>query len=278
MRKEMGESLLSLALLAALVYVGFSLLIYLWQPRLLYFPSSQIESTPAQVGLTFQDVSLVTADNIKLAAWFVPVEQARGVILFCHGNGGNISHRLDSLLIFHQLGYNVLIFDYRGYGQSEGSPSEQGTYRDAEAAWQYLVQQKGFAGHQIVLFGRSLGGAVATRLATHHDPGGLILESVFTSVPDMAAELYPLLPTRFLSRYSYNTRQALAEVNSPLLVVHSLGDEIIPFAQGHQLYQAANLPKTFLEISGDHNSGFMTSGSKYKQGLADFLSGIRVTR
>jgi fermentation-respiration switch protein FrsA (DUF1100 family) len=278
MRKIMGESLLSLALLAALVYIGFSLLIYVWQPRLLYFPFSQIEATPAGVGLEFQDVSLVTQDNIKLAAWFVPAEEARGVILFCHGNGGNISHRLDSLLIFYRLGYSVLLFDYRGYGQSEGSPSEQGTYRDGEAAWQYLIQQKGFAAHEIVLFGRSLGGAVAAHLAGRHGPGGLILESVFTSVPDMAAELYPLLPTRLLSRYHYDTRQALAGVNSPLLVVHSPNDEIIPFEHGRQLYQAANPPKSFLEISGDHNSGFITSGNKYRQGLADFLSGIRATR
>ena len=274
MRKKMGESLLSLVLLVALVYIGFSLLIYVWQPRLLYFPSLQIEATPAQVGLAFQEVSLESEDQLKLAAWFVPVENGRGVILFCHGNGGNISHRLDSLLIFHRLGYNILIFDYRGYGQSEGTPSEEGTYLDAEAAWQYLVQDKGFTDHQIVLFGRSLGGAVAARLATRHDPGGLILESVFTSVPDMAAELYPLLPTRLLSRYRYNTRQALAGVNAPLLVVHSPGDEIISFAHGRKLYQAANQPKSFLEISGDHNSGFITSGHKYQQGLGSFLSGL----
>ncbi|HIJ79027.1 MAG TPA: alpha/beta hydrolase [Deltaproteobacteria bacterium] len=270
----MGDSLLSLALLAVLVYLGFSLLIYLMQARLLYFPSSQIEATPARVGLAFQEVALVSQDQVKLAAWFVPAPKGRGVILFCHGNGGNISHRLDSLQIFHDLGFHVLIFDYRGYGQSEGAPSEEGTYLDAEAAWQYLVGEKGFAPREIVLFGRSLGGAVAAQLAARHEPGGLILESVFTSVPDMAAQLYPLLPARLLSRYGYDARQALAGVHCPLLVVHSPGDDIIPFSHGRQLYQAGNPPKSFLEISGDHNSGFITSGKRYRQGLADFLAGL----
>lgn len=275
MPKPKGKTLLSLVTLALLTYGTFALLLYVSQPRLLFFPTRSIEASPQQAGLIYEDVSLTTDDGLRLGAWYVPALQARGVILFCHGNGGNISHRLDSLLLFHGLGYACLIFDYRGYGTSDGSPDEAGTYLDSQAAWRYLVSEKGFAKEQIILFGRSLGGAVAAHLAGQVEPAGLILESVFTSVPDMAADLYPLLPVRLLCRYKYDTRKALARVRCPVLVVHSPDDEIIPFAHGRALLQAANPPKTFLEIHGDHNSGFLQSKEGYAQGLADFFKTVR---
>ncbi len=263
-----------LLLLVALVYGAMLLFVFIYQDHLLFLPnlpSRQVETTPAALGLAYESVTLIAHDQIELDAWFVPAPEARGVILFCHGNAGNISHRLDSLLIFHRLGFSTLIFDYRGYGRSQGKPTEEGTYSDAEAAWQYLVAERGIGPERIVLFGRSLGAAVAAKLVTVHQPGGLIIESCFTSVPDMAAQLYPLLPARLLSRLNYNVLAHLPHIACPLLVVHSRDDEIIPFGHGERIYAAARPPKMFLELKGGHNEGFLITGPAYTQGLADFL-------
>ncbi|MBU0680634.1 MAG: alpha/beta hydrolase [Proteobacteria bacterium] len=266
-----------LVLLVALVYGVMLLFVFLYQNHLLFLPnlpSRQVETTPAEVGLAYEPVTLTTSDHIELDAWFLPAAAARGVILFCHGNAGNISHRLDSLLIFHRLGFSTLIFDYRGYGRSQGTPTEAGTYADAEAAWQYLVEERHIDPGRIVLFGRSLGAAVAAQLATVHRPGALIIESCFTSVPDMAAQLYPLLPARLLSRLNYNVLDYVQQVSCPLLVVHSPDDEIIPFNHGERIFAAARSAKMFLELKGGHNEGFFVTGEAYVKGLADFLEGF----
>lgn len=270
----MKATLLSLAGLALLVYAGFALLLYLSQHKLLYFPTADLVATPAQAGLAYEEIFLTTADGTRIAAWFVPAENARGVLLFCHGNAGNISHRLESLEIFHALGLAVLIFDYRGYGASSGHPSEEGTYQDAEAAWQYLVQERHVSPAEIIIFGRSLGGAVAARQAAKTSPRALILESSFTSVPDLAASLYPFFPVRLMSRFHYETKKELQRIHCPVLIVHSPQDEIIPFAHGRALYEGAAPPKRFLEISGDHNAGFLLSKTIYTKGLADFFKGF----
>ena len=256
--------------------VGFYIFVLLYltisQARFIYFPERAIIVTPAKIGLQYQAVSFKTADGIKLSAWFVPAEKSRGVILFCHGNAGNISHRLESMCVFYRLGMSTFIFDYRGYGQSEGKPGEQGTYLDAEAAWQYLVQKQQVAPSEIIVFGRSLGGAVGAWLAQNHTPKALIIESTFTSVRDFGAELYPCFPVRLLSRFDYNATDYLHQVNCPVLVVHSRDDEIIPFSHGRQLFEAANEPKEILEIMGTHNEGFMTSARRYEDGLDSFIS------
>lgn len=263
-----------LLLAGALVYGALLLFLYLYQSHLLFLadiPSRGVEATPADVGLAYEPVTLVTSDKIKLDGWFLPAPEARGVILFCHGNAGNISHRLDSLLIFHRLGFSTLIFDYRGYGRSQGTPTEAGTYVDVETAWQYLVLERHIDPGRIILFGRSLGAAVAAKLATVHQPGALIIESSFTSVPDMAAQLYPLLPARLLSRLNYNVLDYVEQVSCPLLVVHSPDDEIIPFSHGERIFSAARPPKMFLKLKGGHNEGFFVTGPAYPQGLDDFL-------
>ncbi len=257
--------------IAAVAYLGLAAYLYLFQERYVYFPSEAVAETPAAVGLGYDDVRFQSDDGMLLRGWFVPAAGARFTLLFCHGNGGNISHRLDSLRIFHRLGLSVFIFDYRGYGQSTGKPSEQGTYRDAEAAWRYLVKNRGIPAPHIIDFGRSLGAGVATWLAMEHPPRALILESAFTSVPDMGAALYPFLPVRALSRIRYNTLRRIASVHRPLLVIHSRDDEIVPFAHGRRIFEAANQPKTFLEIHGSHNNGFLASIDDYSQGLADFV-------
>jgi len=274
------ESLWVVLRVAALSYAGLVLLLYLTQGRMLYYPelpSREVRTDPSAIGLTYEAVALTTSDNVKLDGWFVPAAPGSDVVLFLHGNAGNIGHRLDSLRIFHDLNLAVLIFDYRGYGRSTGKPSEAGTYEDAATAWRHLTQERGYKAEQIVLFGRSLGAAVAAQLATQQTPRALIVESAFTSVPDMAADLYPFLPARLLARYDYATARYLHEVRCPLLVVHSRDDEIIPFHHGERIYSAANEPKRFLEIRGGHNEGFLLSETAYRQGLADFLNTLAGT-
>lgn len=271
------HSTLTIAVILVLLYLGLAGWVYVRQDALVYHPMAEISLTPADAGWDYDDLTLAASDGVNINAWFVPAPDARGVVLFCHGNAGNIGHRLDSIRIFRDLGLSVLIFDYRGFGRSEGRPSEAGTYLDVRAAWDFLVEEKGVEPGRIIIFGRSLGGAVAGYLAAQlgreKAPGALILESTFTSLPDMAARLYPFLPVRWLAKYSYNTLGRLGDIHAPVLVVHSPDDEIIPYAHGQALYAAAPEPKMFLEISGGHNAGFLTSGARYVEGLRSFLEG-----
>jgi fermentation-respiration switch protein FrsA (DUF1100 family) len=269
------NALLSIALLAALAYAAFAGFIYVMQPRLLYYPSvpgRELTASPADIGLDYEAVALQTDDGLRLGGWFIPHPAARATLLFFHGNAGNLSHRLDSIRLFHELRLAVFIIDYRGYGQSEGRPTEAGTYGDAAAAWRYLVDERHIPPSGILIFGRSLGAAIAAELASHTRPGALILESGFTSVPNMAARLYPWLPVRWLSRYRYNTRQYLEAVTCPVLVVHSIEDELIPYAEGEQLFAQAREPKQFLPLRGGHGNGFLVSRETYVQGIDDFLA------
>lgn len=263
--------LLLVAKTVAIVYAVLCIGVYFFQDKLVYFPDRQIEATPKLIGLAYEPVTLSTEDGLRLSAWFVPVEPARGVLLFCHGNAVNISHLLDSVQIFYRLGLSTLVFDYRGYGQSEGTPSEQGTYQDAEAAWRYLVEQQGIELNRIIIYGHSLGGSVASWLGSQHPSAALVIDSSFTSVADVGAAVYRYLPVRLLSRFQYNTRENLQKVRSPVLIIHSREDELIPYSHGLELFRSAPDPKAFLEITGDHNSGFLTSGSRYTEGLQGFL-------
>ena len=264
--------LLAAALLAYFILV---LLAYALQSKLLYLrsvPGRELQGAPSDAGLPFDHVRIETADGVRVHGWYVPAQPARATLLFFHGNAGNVSHRLDSLRIFHDLGLSVLIIDYRGYGRSEGTPSERGTRRDARAAWAYLVTERGAEPETIVLFGRSLGAAVAAELARDVAPGALILESAFTSVPDIAQEAYWFLPARWLSRFEYATAEYVKDTAAPVLVIHSEDDEIIPFHHGRAVFEAANEPKQLLVLRGGHNTGFLVSGSSYRQGIDRFLA------
>ena len=261
-------------LITALVaYLGIVLLVYLAQSHMIYFPESgrKIVNTPDQIGLAYESVEIATENNETLHAWYVPAPEAKATILFFHGNAGNISHRMDYLPMFHRLGYNTLIFDYQGYGQSSGSPSEIGTYQDATATWQFLTEVKNIAPAEIVLFGESLGGAIAAWLAAKENPGLLVLASVFTSVPDMAEKIYPFLPVRLIARFNYNTLESLQSVTSPVFVAHSPQDEIVPFEHSQILFQAAAEPKQFLELQGGHNNGFIFMRESWVNALGTFV-------
>lgn len=254
------------------IYILLSVYLFAFQSRQVYFPDRVLITDPSSMGFDFEKISLKTEDGINLSAWYIPSENARGVILFCHGNAGNISHRLESIQIFNRLRLDVFIFDYRGYGQSDGKPTEVGTYMDSESAWRFLVEERQISPNSIIVFGRSLGGAIATWLSHKHTPGALILESTFTSATDIATKMYPYLPMRLLLRFNYNTVDYLEKVACPVLVVHSPDDEIMPFSHGKHLFDIAKEPKDFLEISGTHNQGFLTSDEVYENGLGVFIS------
>jgi len=228
--------------------------------------------SPRDLALEYTSVHLTTDDGVRLHGWWVPSDPERAVVLFFHGNAGNISDRLDSIRIFNELDLSVFIFDYRGYGESEGEPSEQGTYRDGEAAWRYLTEERHIDPARIVMFGRSLGAAVATQIAIRHKPRALILESAFTSIRDMARAAMPWVPVGPFLRTHYDTLRAVRSVECPILVVHSRDDEVVPFAQGKAIFDAAREPKAFLELRYGHNEGFILSGNTYTDGLEAFLT------
>ena len=269
---DIGRPLLTGVLVALSIYLLLALLIYLFQPRLVYIPHRDLVATPTEIGLAYQEVYFTTEDGVRLSGWLVPAKGARSTVLFCHGNAGNISYLLEELRLFHRLGLNILVFDYRGYGHSEGNPSEQGTYLDVEAAWNFLVREQGSATDEIIVCGHSLGGPIAAWLARKHTPGALFLEAAFTSIPELGQELYPIFPARLLARFAYNTLVYVAEVNCPVLVVHSRDDELIPFTHGRRLFEAARQPKSFVEIRGGHNDGFAISEKIYRKGVEDFIS------
>ena len=275
------DSLWPWLLTIAVIYALLVAVLYFSQSRMIYYPnlpSRKISATPEQVGLDFQEVYFTASDGVRLHGWFLPNDNAQSTLLFFHGNAGNISHRLDSLLLFHALNFEVLIFDYRGYGQSAGKPTELGTYLDAEAAWRYLTNNRGIAATNILLFGRSLGGAIAAHLASRHQAMGLALESAFTSVPDMAAELYPLLPARWLASFRYNTKVALNAVTHPVFIAHSPDDEIIPFTHGRRLFDSARQPKQFMQLAGGHNGGFLSVRNEYIKAWSTFIKLCQTTK
>ena len=247
----------------------------LFETRFIYFPSRAHEATPAGLGLPSEEVRLTAEDGVRLHGWFLPVRGARWTVLLSHGNAGNISHRLDRTLFLQtRLGASVLLYDYRGYGKSEGSPDERGTYRDARAAFRYLVEQRQVPPERLVLFGESLGSAVSLDLALSHPAAALVLEAPFTSVRDMARTtiFFPLAP---FVRTRYDNLDKVARLRVPLLVLQGDRDEVVPFAQGRRLFEAAPGLKRFFTIPGaGHNDAYFVGGDAYWQAIADFLAGL----
>ncbi|HOT44417.1 MAG TPA: alpha/beta hydrolase [Spirochaetota bacterium] len=241
--------------------------------RYLFHPYKQILTTPGSIGLAYEDVYFAADDGIRLNGWWVPASPAAGTVLFCHGNAGNISFLMDTLRLYHDLKLNVLVFDYRGFGRSVGKPREEGTYRDAAAAWEYLVQLKKIDPATIAVIGRSLGGPIAAWLCQTRMPGALVLESTFTRAADVARYHYQLAPADLIFGDTYNTVGFLSRIDCPVLVVHSPDDEIIPYELGEKLFKSVKGQKEFLQIHGSHNSGFMESRSLYVPGLKRFLVG-----
>ncbi len=241
----------------------------LFEERLIYFPSREIELTPDSLGLEHDELFLEASDGTRIHGWFLPALSRRRsahTVLVCHGNAGNISGRLDRALLLHrELKVDVLLFDYRGFGRSEGSPSEEGTYRDAVAAHRYLVGERGIASGRLILFGESLGAAVAIELSLRETAAALVLEAPFASIADMTRVAYPFLaPFTSLVRTRYDNRKKIPEVAVPLLLFHGRRDAVVPFEQGEALFRAAREPKTFVPVeSAGHTDVFVTGGEAY---------------
>ena len=271
----MLKSAVYLLLFALLSLAAISLWLRLNEARLIYFPERAIAMTPQQRGMKYEDVWLTAADGVRLNGWFMPGNHPSGLtVLLLHGNAGNISHRFEKYAIFHQLGLDVFALDYRGYGNSAGEPDETGLYLDARTAYRYLVEQRGVDPHKLVVYGESLGVAVAVDLLGQVAAAGLVLEEGFTSAPDVGHEMYPFLPMRWLMHAQYNTLGKIGRINAPLLIFHSREDEFFSMQHAQKLLAAAPAPKELVELRGGHNEAFMLSTEVYRNALRRFADSL----
>lgn len=243
------------------------------EEKFIFYPATTIDRTPNDIGLSFDNVIFNTSDGLRLHGWFIPHPRAQITLLWCHGNAGNISHRLENIRLLHErLPIHIFIFDYRGYGRSEGQVSEEGTYRDAEAARAYLRSRADVDPRKIVLFGRSLGAAVAAELAIRESGLALILETPFVSIREMARQAFPFLPIGPFLRIRYDVLEKVKRIRIPLLVIHGDRDEIVPFEQGKKVFEAAEEPKEFYTIHGaSHNDTYAVGGEAYFASLKSFI-------
>jgi len=239
----------------------------------IFFPTSEIERTPRDLGLSYDDIYFTDEMGVRLNGWFIPSRPGDLTLLWFHGNAGNISHRLENIRLVHEkIKAHIFIFDYRGYGRSEGQTSEEGTYKDAQAALHYLRTQKRIDGNRLVLFGRSLGAAVATHLAMHEDALALILETPFASIQEMAKVAFPFLPIGRFLRTRYDVLGMIPKAKPPVLVMHGDQDDVVPYTQGKKVFDAAREPKEFYTIRGaHHNNTFIAGGEPYFEALRDFI-------
>ncbi|MBN1527239.1 MAG: alpha/beta hydrolase [Candidatus Omnitrophica bacterium] len=239
----------------------------------IYFPMKAMFSTPEAAGMPYEEVYLKTSDGKRLHGWFIPNGKAAFTVVFCHGNAGNISHRIEKLSMLRDLGLSVFIFDYRGYGKSEGVPDEAGLYKDAAAAYEYVTGEKNVPADAVIVYGESIGGAVGIDLARKMPVKALITEEAFSSVKDMAAIAYPFLP-HFIFSSRFDSLSKIKDVSCPKLIMHSIDDEIVPFSLGQKLFDAAAEPKKFLKLRGGHNTAFLDSKKDYTEGIRAFLKGL----
>lgn len=253
-----------------------------WFERVnLYHPSPEFSVLPRTFRMAGDEVRLEPEPGVSLHGWFLPaaggpLADRELVLLLCHGNAGNVSNRVHKANVFHKLGLSVMLFDYRGFGHSTGSPDEQGTYRDGEAAYDYLTTGKGYPAERIVLYGESLGNGIAIEIAHKRRFAALIVDSAFTSIPDMAREVFPWLPVRRWIRNRYDNLAKIGSVAGPILVMHSGEDQVIPFGMGRRLFEAARGPKRFFQMKGGHDEGYMDSSPAYEREVTALLKGLPV--
>lgn len=254
-------------------FVGLCLFFCVVQDRILFPSTREMNRDPGDFGWEFTEVRCPVGAN-ETFGWYIPLEKHRGVVLFSHGNAGNLADRLESISLLRSFGFSVLAYDYGGYGLSTGHSSEARCYADIRAMWDYLVDTRGVAAREILLFGRSLGGGPTVELAQQVQPGAVIIESTFLSTVDVARRILLLRAMTWAIRHRFSSKDKIAHVRSPLLIIHSPEDEVIPFENGVGLFARAPEPKTFLQISGGHNTGFVESEAVYRQGWEDFLTPI----
>ena len=250
------------------------------EEKIIFQPDASIHQTPANVGLAFDDVYFAADDGIRLNGWYIPRARATSTFLWFHGNAGNISHRLENLKLLHdKVNVNIFIFDYRGYGRSDGTASEEGTYRDGAAAVKLLRQRYGVEANKLIIFGRSLGAAVAAEMAMRVQSLAVILETPFTSVRDVARDKLPFLPIGALLKTRYEVVEKVRKLSSPLLVLHGDRDEVVPFSHGKKVFDAAPEPKWFYAIAGaGHNDTYLVGGDTYFAALRRHIERAELSR
>lgn len=236
----------------------------------LYYPTRAVDETPQKIGLDYRDIIFETSDHKKINGWFISGVKHSPVIYFLHGNGGNIADRLVKITFFHELGYSVFIIDYRGYGRSSGRPGEKGLYLDVLSGYEYLLSEMKVPASSIIVYGESLGGALAINLAQQKAVKALIIESSFTSVADMSRIIYPYLPA-FLISSKFDSFSKVSRITVPKLFIHSTEDEIVPYALGKKLFEQASFPKEFFRAKGGHNDCFFTQPEEIRRVVAEFL-------
>jgi uncharacterized protein len=263
-----------LAVLGTLCVGGYAALcgaVYKYQDRMIYFPDDYFSQDPAAYGLQFEEFELEVQPGNTVTGWIVESEKEAPWVLHFHGNAGNISHRVDHLRLFRELGFNSVVFDYRGYGKSQGIPSEAGLVADGLAMVKYLTEERGVHPKMLIYFGESLGGAVASAVAVTKPPRAMILKSTFTSVPDLASEVYPFLPVRWLAKTQFATKDRVSTFLFPKLIIHGSSDTLVPFEHGQRLFQLCSEPKEFLEVHREHNTSPLELGEEFKTVVQDFV-------
>jgi fermentation-respiration switch protein FrsA (DUF1100 family) len=250
-----------------------------FEDSFIFHPVAAVDRTPQDVGLEYQNIEFSARDGIRLHGWFVPHAEARSTLIWFHGNAGNIAHRVENLKLLHdKVKVNVFIFDYRGYGLSQGRPSEAGTYLDGEAALAFVLERLNIVAGTIVLFGRSLGAAVAAEMAGRYAVQAVILESPFASIREMARVVFPFLPVGALLQTRYEVVEKIRLIKTPILVLHGDRDEIVPFSQGVRVFDAAPRPKKFYKIAGaGHNDTYMVGADSYFRELRNFIDATALT-
>lgn len=269
----MQPAKLSTPIFAVVFIIFFIVYLRYAERRATFFPFPAIEATPREIGLSYEDVSFETTDGQSLNGWFISAKGAYFTVLFTHGNGGNISHRLDKIKFFNDAGCNIFIIDYRGYGKSTGKPYEKGMYLDGEAAYDWLIK-RGIQPQQIIGYGESIGGAVIVNLALHRKFSGIILDGTPASSRDMAGEMMPYVPYWLFSS-RWDTVGKIKSITAQKLLIYSINDEIVPYKQGRKNFDAAAGPKEFLQIHGSHNIGFLESKDIWSKKIMDFLKGLK---
>ncbi len=258
------------------IYFAIVAVFYFRQNKLIFTPdplNGEWERTPNDVGLVYENLTLTTQDDCKLHAWYIP-SQSDWLVIYFHGNNSNVSHQIDQIKAISDCQVSVLVIEYRGYGKSQGIPSENGLYLDSEAAWQYATDHLGATSNKTIIHGRSLGGGVASYLSAKIQPAGLILESTYTSIPEAGRDKYPWLPIKLLIKTSLDTLSRLPKINAKRCIIHSPEDLTIPFHHAQKLYLSHPEKSDFIVIRGSHADGFKDSYDVYRSGLKAFISSI----